>query len=1159
MADETIDIRYILNSDEVASDSKKVDAAISGTQNAVELTTEDMRENIAIQKQVLKELEKQYKELEKTIKKSAPGAVRSELEGQLSGIKSDIDAEKQALVELTAVQKQYDASTRSLRTQIMELRNSMATMTEGSTDYHAAMLRLGELQDRMGDIQSQGRVFADDEKYFRTATEAVQGFAGAMSVGVGVATLFGASQENLAKIQTRLQAVMAISIGVQQVAQVLNKDSYVSHILLAGAKKMVATATTRLSIALGVSNIAAKALMATLTLGLSVAISAVVWAIDKMITSSEDAAKKQKELTEAAAKTQQQFNESVASSTAKQVLSLKKLQEEWQKLSKLDDQKKFIKDNKTAFDELGVSISGVKDAENLLVNNTDTFIASIKAKAMALAYTDLATAEYQKVIQKQLEKEQRQSTVTDDDKQSGYDNLNKQYVGKSVMGRADVSHHENKYVDEGIKASQKAAADVIQKDVDAGLKRVDDFFNASQSLFNQHVEALKKAGIKPKKDGSDKESQSKADFIKAAKEREYAIEQARIDAMQEGYLRRLAQAELNHKKELDRLHEQRDELLKIAKNSGNGNLTTKIKADFEVLESASADKAMREKLAATRQFQDDIIKDITAGAEEFQQAYGKESAAHLEYLTTYGNVAQKRYAIMVQYGDKIAAAASESEKKILRAQRGEAIKEVNSNELMNTKEWEQLFQNLDVLTSREIEALIAKINEQLKSADIDPVNFKAITDQMQQARETAARNPFAVMTAGAKAYQAALSKLETAETDKDKADAKREMKRAKQKQWQAGVSMVGDIGNSLGAVNDLLKQIGIDGGPALDGVLGSMSAIGSIDITKPFSIITGSIQAITSLVGGIFGAVDNKREAEIQHLQERIDTLTKSYELLGKAIDKAYSTDASDLIAQSNDLLEQQKKFIEQQIREEGGKKDSDDGRIAGWRKQIEEIDEKIDQNRDKSIDVKLGSDWKSDVDSFVSYFLDSFGEIGNGAKDFAKQMQKNIITELLKKDIGKAVEDMRKQVDGLLADGDLSEADIADIDKMSEEIGRVMEERGKMYDKILKDDNKAQNENSLAGQIRGSVATEASVAELGGLFRSQTDSLLRIDSKLDLGFGQISELARSNAAIEANTLATATNTAQTVTTLANGFTAMHAELTAINKNTSKDTGSYGG
>lgn len=72
---------------------------------------------------------------------------------------------------------------------------------------------------------------------------------------------------------------MAVSIGVNQVAQTLNKDSYFTHIILAKAKDTVTAATNRLSVALGISSTQAKVLMGTLTLGLSVAITAVISAL----------------------------------------------------------------------------------------------------------------------------------------------------------------------------------------------------------------------------------------------------------------------------------------------------------------------------------------------------------------------------------------------------------------------------------------------------------------------------------------------------------------------------------------------------------------------------------------------------------------------------------------------------------------------------------------------------------------------------------------------------------------------------------------------------------------------------------------------------------------------------------------------------------------
>lgn len=67
-----------------------------------------------------------------------------------------------------------------------------------------------------------------------------------MTAGVGVASLFGAEQEKLTQIQTKLQAVMAVTMGIQQVANTLNKDSFFTYTLLAGAKMKWAAAQSYL-------------------------------------------------------------------------------------------------------------------------------------------------------------------------------------------------------------------------------------------------------------------------------------------------------------------------------------------------------------------------------------------------------------------------------------------------------------------------------------------------------------------------------------------------------------------------------------------------------------------------------------------------------------------------------------------------------------------------------------------------------------------------------------------------------------------------------------------------------------------------------------------------------------------------------------------------
>lgn len=269
---------------EIVRDTTKVE-------QTVEQVTADFKARMKEQSEVVKQVEADIKSLEKQLEKAAPGKAKMQLTADLEAAKKVLAEEKG---ELTLLDKQVDQSAQKhtmLRTEIRNLKEQMAGMTEGTEEYAAAMQRLGEMQDRMGDINTQGRIFSDDNKNIKATMDAVSGLTGAMTAGVGVASLFGVEQEKLAEIQTRLQAVMAITMGVQQVANTLNKDSYFTHVLLTGAKNMLTAANTKFAVSLGISNVAAKALMATLTLGLSAVITALIVLWDKYSDRTKKAQK----------------------------------------------------------------------------------------------------------------------------------------------------------------------------------------------------------------------------------------------------------------------------------------------------------------------------------------------------------------------------------------------------------------------------------------------------------------------------------------------------------------------------------------------------------------------------------------------------------------------------------------------------------------------------------------------------------------------------------------------------------------------------------------------------------------------------------------------------------------------------------------------------
>ncbi len=109
----------------------------------------------------------------------------------------------------------------------------------------------------------------------------------AFSAAQGAIGLFAGENENLQKIMLKVQSLMAITIGLQQIEQMLNKDSAFTLVVEAKAKTMLAAATSGLAAALGVSTVAAQALLATLTLGLSAAITAMIVLVSKYVVSQK--------------------------------------------------------------------------------------------------------------------------------------------------------------------------------------------------------------------------------------------------------------------------------------------------------------------------------------------------------------------------------------------------------------------------------------------------------------------------------------------------------------------------------------------------------------------------------------------------------------------------------------------------------------------------------------------------------------------------------------------------------------------------------------------------------------------------------------------------------------------------------------------------------
>lgn len=384
-------------SDAVVKEGDKIDDAFKIT-----------AENIRIQKDVIASLEGEVKRLNAEIDKLAPGNAQLELKQQAAQVAAELKAEKDALVMLEAEVKKTEQSHVSFRTQLRNAREELIRMEQaglrGTDAYQQLQNKLGTLKDAMDDVQAQANVLANDERGFQGVVSMVSGLTGAFSAAQGAVGLFAGENENLQKIMLKVQSLMAITIGLQQVAEMLNKDSYFSIVILTKAKELLTVAELKFATAMGISTAAARVLMATLTLGLSVAITAIIVALSKLSSKTAEAKKQQEE-----------FNKAVAESAAEPVAALQRLSTAWNALgNNLQAKQRFVEENKKEFDKLGLSINNVNDAEKVL--SDPATLAKLQQafifRAKAMAAVEIASKKYQEAIQKQLEMDGTDRYVT---------------------------------------------------------------------------------------------------------------------------------------------------------------------------------------------------------------------------------------------------------------------------------------------------------------------------------------------------------------------------------------------------------------------------------------------------------------------------------------------------------------------------------------------------------------------------------------------------------------------------------------------------------------------------------------------------------------------------------------------------------------------------
>ena len=397
---DPVEIDINLNGN-VSEKSGEMSRSLSSLSSASKEAEEELRRSIALQKQHLARLKAEIARLELQVRES-PYAM-AQVGKALDKLKLELIDETEGLKHLQGELQLTGRAKDTLRTKIYQVRNAMAEMrragTEETEEYRQKRAELAELNDAYQAVVREQQLMTKGSASMTGLVSGLQGLLGAITATAGAMGALVGEDEDFAKIQTKVQSLLAITIGLQQLQQTVSSTSAFRLHTVTRATQLYTGAISRLSVALGISNAAAKVLLGTLTAGLSVAIGWAITAIDRLVT-------RQREAEEAA----RAFSRSVAEGVSSQIAKYEQLRQEYVTLEGDESRRQtFVEEHKKTFDELGVSIRNAEEADNLFVANADAFRRSLVERAKAVATFDLAVELYKEAITKMGEAEAKRA------------------------------------------------------------------------------------------------------------------------------------------------------------------------------------------------------------------------------------------------------------------------------------------------------------------------------------------------------------------------------------------------------------------------------------------------------------------------------------------------------------------------------------------------------------------------------------------------------------------------------------------------------------------------------------------------------------------------------------------------------------------------------
>lgn len=691
-------------------------------------------------------------------------------------------------------------TTESLRNQLRKTTLELATLTltyrqmsaeERNSAKGRAMAeklqeltkKAGDLRDTMSDVSRAIQATASDTKNFDAAAGGFNVLTSTIGATIGTLSLFGAKQEDLIDIQTKLQASLAISNALSVIQNNLQKESalmiaitniqkkaeVIGENLVVAAKGRNIIVTKAATVAQAALNVVAKANPYVL---LATALISVVGALAlfaKGTKEATEAEKLQQEALEREKDAVEKYQSALSNSYANLMTKYSDLRREWNNLANDHERTKWIKDNQNAFNELGLKVNNVTDAESVFRNNTQNVVDSFKRRAEAAALA----AQMTELYRQQMDLEQKFTDRYNQRKVRAGETVHNT-PGVMTADKTGGTYNGGKYTwnqGSGHYAYTEKGAEEYNTWLlksDATLNQINEEWKGVGEKIDEADKKLQKLGNTGKKvttttttggNGNDPRAFQRYNAmiqeylknrVRYAENLHNSTTQAEIDAMEDGNDKTMRQIQLDFEKrktEIERAYEDlKQKKIDEARKLWEANPDNKGK----LFDESSVDTSYSD--AETQNYR----AQLNANLEQYKRSKAELAASELQdlynYLKEYGTIEQQRYAITKEYDEKIAKEKSETRRKALEAEKKSALSSVNAQSLAMSIDWNQTFSGIGNVLEGIAKETLSKVKEYMKTDEYkglgaaDKKSYQDLVSQLQQAGGIEGKSPLAAST-----------------------------------------------------------------------------------------------------------------------------------------------------------------------------------------------------------------------------------------------------------------------------------------------------------------------------------------------------------------------------------------------------------------------------